>query len=340
MLYQAFHHRWLRIAVALIGALIGAIAVNVFIVPFNLYSGGLMGISQLIRTGLKVWFGIEFSGIDLAGILYLTLNIPILLYARNIVGKHIFRGTIVGTIAYSVFFAIVPVPTTPIVSDMLTSVLIGGILSGIGTGIVLTCGCSGGSLDILGLCFQKQGKRITVGRFNIFFNGALYTVCMILFSIETAIYSIIYIACYSMCLDRFHQQNINVQVSILTRTSKQEISDYIINRLGRGVSQWQAIGGYSGAPAWMLFACVSKYEVERLRRAVRGIDEHAFIVVHEGVRVDGNFPKKIDSDNDDTPIHIKSVKKVHKEKPKDKASENERSLTDEPIKPVSDPVQP
>lgn len=292
------HHRIFRLVFAIFGAFVGSFAMNVFIVPFHLYSGGLLGVGQLIRTFFNTYLSINVTNIDLAGIIYLILNIPILIYSKNIVGKQLMIGTVVGTFAYSVFFTIIPIPETPILSDILTSVIVGGILAGIGGGILLTCGCSGGSLDILGLCFSKKGKKITVGKFSILFNSVLYGLCLIFFSIETAIYSLIFSTCYSISLDRLHQQNINVEVSILTKTKKDEISSFIINKLGRGVSIFDAKGGYTDKESKMLFVCISRYEISRLKHFVIEVDPDAFIVIKEGIKVSGNFTKKLDFEED------------------------------------------
>ena len=74
MLYNSLHHRGLRLVVAVIGELIAAAALNLFIVPLNLYTGGLMGVCQLLRTLAADYLGMNFGAYDVAGILYFLLN--------------------------------------------------------------------------------------------------------------------------------------------------------------------------------------------------------------------------------------------------------------------------
>ena len=76
MLYTTFHNRWLRLVAAVAGEFIAAAAVNLFIVPLGLYSGGIMGVCQLIRTLLLDYTGLTFGSHDIAGILYFILNLP------------------------------------------------------------------------------------------------------------------------------------------------------------------------------------------------------------------------------------------------------------------------
>ena len=292
MIYRAMHNRALRLAVALGGAIIASAAVNIFIVPHGFYTGGLLGMCQVIRTLLQNWFGIGTSGGDLAGVLYFFANLPILLLAFRSLGREMAVNTLICTLAYSLFYAVIPVPNNPVIYDRLTSCLLGGILGGVGNGIVLTCGYSGGGLDVVGLYLSKK-RGFTVGRFNLTFNFFLYATCLMLFRPTVVIYSVIYNFFSAMVLDRMHQQNITVQVLIFTKDEHPELPGYIMNRLGRGVTYWEGHGGYTGDEIRVLCVCLSKYEIEDLRHAVHEIDPHAFFIINQGVTVDGNFVKKL-----------------------------------------------
>ena len=292
MLYNTLHNHTLRLIAAVVGEFIAAAALNLFIVPLNLYTGGTMGVCQLIRTLLQDYGGLNFGQYDVAGILYFLANIPILLFAYRDLGKKLVFKTLVCALSYSLFYSIIPIPTRPIISDYLTACLLGGILTGIGSGIVLTCGCSSGGLDIVGLCLSKRGSSFTVGRFSITFNVFLYAACLILFQPVVAIYSVIYNFFTSMVLDRMHQQNVSVQALIFTR-EEESISRFIIDNLHRSVTYWDGTGAYTGEGVHVLCVCLSKYEIEELLHAVHTIDPHAFMTVQEGTRIFGNFPKRL-----------------------------------------------
>ena len=165
--------------------------------------------------------------------------------------------------------------------------------SGCGNSCSNGCGCSSGGLDIIGLCLSKRGSHITVGRFSIGFNAAFYLACLILFSPSVVIYSIIYNFFSAMVLDRMHQQNVSVQALIFTREDEAVLSQFIIDKLARSVTYWNGIGAYTGENVHVLCVCLSKYEIDELRHAVHSIDPHAFLIVQEGVQVDGNFTRKL-----------------------------------------------
>lgn len=293
MLYNSLHHRGLRLVVAVIGELIAAAALNLFIVPLNLYTGGLMGVCQLLRTLAADYLGMNFGAYDVAGILYFLLNIPILLLAYKNLGRAFVAKTLICTVAFSLFYSLVPSPSVPIVDDYLTACLLGGILAGVGGGLVLTCGASGGGLDIVGLYLSKQGSQFTVGKFSLSFNAVLYTACLFLFSPEVAIYSVIYNFFTAMVLDRMHQQNVSIQALIFTKGDEDALARFIIEKLGRSVTYWEGVGAYTGEDVHVLCVCLSKFEIEELVHAVHSIDPHAFVTTQEGTRIYGNFQRKV-----------------------------------------------
>ena len=294
MLYNTLHNRWLRIVAAVVGELIAAASMNLFIVPLHLYTGGAMGVCQLFRTFLQSQLGLSFGAYDIAGILYFLVNIPILLLGYKDLGRGLVVKTLICTMSYSLFYSLIPIPSAPIVDSYLTACLLGGILTGVGSGIVLTCGCSSGGLDVIGLCLSKRGSSFTVGKFSLTFNVFLYTACLILFSPEVAIYSVIYNFFTSMVLDRMHQQNVNVMALIFTHADEHLLGQFIIDKLGRGVTYWNGTGAYTGQNVHVLCVSLSKYEIEELLHAVRTIDPQAFLTVQEGVRVYGNFRRKLE----------------------------------------------
>ncbi len=286
------HNRGLRLVGGLLGSLLMSVAINVFSVPQGLYAGGAYGLCQVIRTLLQTKLGVE-TGFDLAGVLYFFMNIPLFLLAFRTLGREFCVKAGICTVANSVFLAVIPAPATPVIPDMLTSCMVGGILVGFSAGLVLTCGCSTGGLDILGLCLSKKGSRFTVGRFSISFNACLYLLCFVLFDAATAIYSAIYNVLSNVFMDKLHRQNVTVQLLIFTKSKDPALPKYIMEQLDRGVTCWQAKGAYTGDDVQVLCVCLSKYEIDTLQQVIRDIDPNAFYMMLEGVRVGGNFPRHL-----------------------------------------------
>ena len=292
MLQQIVHSARGRLAMGIAGSLIFAAGVNTFLVPLDLYTGGLLGVAQLLRTLFYLWREAA-DGYDFSGLLYFLLNIPIFLLAARSLGRRFVRRALICTASCTLFLSLLPVPPAPAIEDTLAGCLVGGILSGLGSGIMLTCGCSSGGLDIVGLYLEKRGISITIGRFNGLFNALLFLLCGLLFSVPTMIYSIIYTAFGSIVLDKVHQQSITVQVLIFTKTRQKETAAYITDTLHRGVTCWNGKGAYTGEEIHVLCTCLNKYEIGELRDRIAAIDPRAFLTVQEGVKVAGNFQKRL-----------------------------------------------
>ena len=289
---KLLHEKGLRLLGGILGAALMATAINLFIVPQHLYSSGLLGLCQVIRTLVLRALDLELP-FDLAGVLYFFVNIPLFMLAFRALGREFFLKAAICTAANSLFLAIFPSPAVPVIPDMLTSCMVGGILVGFSGGLVLSCGCSTGGLDILGLYLSKKGSRFTVGRFSITFNAGLYTLCFFLFDATTAIYSAIYNILSNLFLDRLHQQNVSVQMLIFTKKNNPELPRFIMDKLDRGVTYWTAHGAYTGDEVQVLCVCLSKYEIDTLRQVMQQVDPDAFYIVQEGVHAGGNFKRHL-----------------------------------------------
>lgn len=273
------------------GALLYAVGVNLFLVPVGLYTGGLMGICQVIRTILVEYLKLPVGNIDIAGIIYYILNIPIFLVAMKKMGKSFLAKTLVTVTAMTAFLSVIP--SQCIIDDMMASSVVGGILAGVGIGITLRMASSGGGMDIVGVLLIRWKKDFSVGKVNLFVNILLYSACLFMFDIEIVIYSVIYAAVYSITMDKVHVQNINMAVNIITKADTKAMEQEIFEEMGRGVTKWQAVGAYTEEKEQVLYIMLSKYEISHLKAIVHKHDASAFIVQNEGVRIDGNYLKKL-----------------------------------------------
>lgn len=273
------------------GAFLYAAGINLFVVPAGLYTGGVMGLCQVIRTILTSVVGLDFGSFDVAGLIYYLLNVPIFIIAFTRIGRKFFAKTLVTVTAMSTFMSFIP--AVKLVDDVMAACVVGGIVSGAGVGIVLRMSSSGGGMDVIGMLLTKWKKDFSVGKVNLLVNLVLYGSCLFLFDVPVVIYSVIYAAVYSVAMDKMHTQNINVEVTVITKADTVELEREVFGELGRGITKWVAQGAYTGEESHILYIMLSKYEVNRLKSMIHESDPQAFIVVNEGVNVDGNFLKKL-----------------------------------------------
>ena len=284
---------WGRIAMAVMGAFIYSLGVNLFLVPLGIFTGGLMGACQLLRSVILGLLGAGNMTYDFAGWIFYALNIPIFVLAYRTMGRIFFRNTLICASAYTLFVSIVPIPAAPLVEDVLTGCLLGGVISGVGTGLALTSGCCGGGLDVLGLYMVKRGAKMTIGQFNLGFNAVLFALSGLLFDLPTMIYSVLNTIFHTMAIDRAHRQSVTVQVLIFTKMENGELKTFILDNLHRGITQWEGQGVYTGEATHILCVCMNKYEIDDLRDQLHRIDPKAFFIVQEGVRVSSNFEQRL-----------------------------------------------
>ena len=277
---------------AIIGSLLCACAMNLFIVPNALYSGGVLGISQLLRTFIESTFHLSFS-FDIAGIINFVLNIPLFFIAYKLVNRTFFFRTLFCVCVQTFFFTMIPVLKVGIVPEILTSVLIGAILAGIGSGLILSSGGSGGGSDIIGFAISMRNKDFSVGKISRSINVVIYSICGILYGFPTMIYSIIYSFVATLVLDQHHTQNICSYVMIFTKEKPDAIVEFIKTKIKRDCTYWEAYGGYDQTKTYISYSAMSKYEMQRLEKQIHDISPHAFLIKSEGIGIDGNFEKKL-----------------------------------------------
>ncbi|MBE6148588.1 MAG: YitT family protein [Firmicutes bacterium] len=273
----------------ILGSLMFCIAVNVFIVPNSLYTGGVLGISQLIRSVIIDVFGLKVN-FDFSGILYYIMNIPLFFIAYKNISKPFFLRTLIVISIQTVMLSLIP--TNAVVNDLLTNVLVGGLLGGAGLGIVLSSGASTGGTDIVGLMLAKKNNELSVGKLGLVINIFTFTIAGIMYGIETMIYSIVYSFVDSLTIDKMHEQNICSTAFIFCKKNPKDINNYIKNELNRDFTYWDAKGGYDDSRTYIIYTALSKYELIKLERKIKECDFDAFMVKSDGVGIKGEFEKK------------------------------------------------
>ncbi|MBO5869946.1 MAG: YitT family protein [Clostridia bacterium] len=290
MKFKITYVDFLKASSIFVGALVYAFGMNCFVVPTGLYTSGLLGFSQIIRTVLEEFFALSFP-FDISGIISFGLNIPLLIFAYKAVGKTFIFKTLFCIVVQTVLLSVLPINT--IIDDPLTSCIVGGIMCGFGVGVSLRNGGSTGGVDVIGMYFAKKSSY-SVGTVSMIFNIFVYGCAfLIMHDLERIIYTLIYASISTIALDRMHIQNINSEVIIISKQKNAEIQEAIIREMHRGVSYWEGYGAYTGESNHVLYVVVSKYEVSQLKKIVKKIDPNSFVSIKNGIDITGNFQKRL-----------------------------------------------
>ncbi len=272
----------------ILGGFIYSVGVNIFVRPLGLYNGGVVGLAQLIAYFFERELG---RTTNIYAVVYVLFNIPLLILAFRGINRRFFIRTLLGVGSVAFFGIILKSPETPIIENILTASLIGGMITGTGTGLVLLAGGSSGGMDIIGVFLSKKKPNASVGKVNIIFNLLLYTAVLFVNDPEIVVYSIIVMVASSMTLDRIHYQNIAARCMIFTKMDG--LDKLIMEKTYRGVTEWEGKGAYTGQGEHILVSCINKYEEREFMEIVNSIDPHAFVIIDENIKVKGNFLKKL-----------------------------------------------
>ena len=294
MMYQANKTIQLRnFLMGLFGAFLYAFSYCTFIVPAHLYAGSVMGISQILQDFLRYLHFPLPTGIDMTGIIFWFLNVPLFLLAFFYIGHGFLYRTILTVLFQSICMTFLPVPASPVVSDPLLNVILGGAVSGFGVGFTLRYGSSGGGMDIIGMYCAKKYQNFSVGKVTLILNIFVYLYCAVTKNLEVSIYSAVVAVISSIATDRAHYQNIKICLHIIS--TNPEIGKELIKNSRRGVTTWNGYGEYSHAPCYIHMTVISKYELPFIKRIVRSLDPDAFITISTPLSVSGRFLSNLDS---------------------------------------------
>ncbi|MEH7108067.1 YitT family protein [Bacillus sp. JJ1764] len=264
----------------LIGSAIIALAFNVFLLPNQIASGGVSGISTILKTMV----GWEPAYVQWA------LNIPLFISGVVLLGKHFGAKTLVGTI-FLPFVVIVTKNVEPWTHDALLGALFGGVGVGLGLGIVFRGKASTGGTDLAAQIINKY-TGFTLGRCVVLIDGLIVLTAAIVFDIEKALYALIALYVTSKTIDLIQVGFGRSKMAMIITNNQEEVRQGILNKIDRGVTKLSAYGGFTEHERPVLMCVVDQSEFTKLKQLVKTLDPAAFVVVMDAAEVLGEGFKR------------------------------------------------
>jgi uncharacterized membrane-anchored protein YitT (DUF2179 family) len=259
----------------IIGSLILAISIQWVLVPAKLLTGGVGGLAIILKflTGVEIW------------IWYLLLNIPIFIIGYKYVSRRFVVYSLIGTLALSFFLGVINVSDWNL-NDNLLSAILGGVISGIGSGIILYSKGSSGGLDIIAVLVRRLWGY-NIGQVYFASNLLVIALSLLTFNIKLALFSAISIFIASKVIDMvLYGPEVNSTAMIISCNSN-DIASAIINNLHRGCTCLPAHGAYTGENKNIIMVTVARTQLPRLKEIVFQLDPNAFITISETIEVYG-----------------------------------------------------
>ncbi len=124
------------------------------------------------------------------------------------------------------------------------------------------------------------------------FNVVIFSAAGLVFGVERALYSVAaYIIAYK-AIDLVVEGIDESKAIFIVSSRSEEISSLLFERLKGGITIFKGMGGYSRAEKDIIYVIVRRLEISKIKNAVRGIDEDAFITIHNVHEVIGKNVRK------------------------------------------------
>jgi uncharacterized membrane-anchored protein YitT (DUF2179 family) len=259
------------------GALLAALAVDFFLAPNNVVTGGITGGSMLLHT----FFGTPI------GLLTLLANIPLFVIGFRSLGGLVFGiRTLYATVVMSLAIDLLMPYARPITGDPLLYTLYGGLLDGLGVGLVFRARGTTGGIDIIArLVEQRTG--IQPGRSMLGMNLVVFAAAFFGYGPDKALYALLTSFVGSLALDYALGAGMGARQALIVTAQPDAITQALLYDLNRGVTVLDGHGGFTGTARSILLCVVGRAEISFLKAIVGQADPHAFVVIGEASEVIG-----------------------------------------------------
>lgn len=264
-----------RLFLILVGAVLAGAGFSLFQVPYNIAAGGVSGIAILIN---------HFTGWSISA-MYLIMNVPLFVVGFIYLGRWRFLiSTALAVFLFSATTAFADryLPSVlaqwPITDNILLSAIYAGLVGGIGGGLIYLAGATLGGTAIVGRIIQVK-TGLSLSQIYLFVDGAIVLAAGIVFGWEIALYAMLTLLLSGQAADFVMEGPSRARTAMVVTTNPEEITRALIGELGRGVSYWEAIGGYTGEKRTIVMCTIYRPQVGDLKRVVATYDPHAFVII-------------------------------------------------------------
>jgi uncharacterized membrane-anchored protein YitT (DUF2179 family) len=254
---------------------ISAVAVLIFMAPFNIAPSGVSGIAVILNYLIDTPIGL----------VTFVLNIPIQYLAYKMLpgSWRVVARTFYVLTVYSVVIDVLGqhIPTDGVSENILLNAVFGGVLEGIAGGLIYRVGGTfGGTSTIAIILRRKFGMPMSATWLytDLFVMGAAGVV----FGWEAALYAMVALFITALASDYVLEGPSVIRTAVIVTSNPEDVSGAIMSELGRGVTGWEAQGMYTKQQKWVLYVSVSRSEIGDLRQIVMQVDEKAFMVIGQG----------------------------------------------------------
>ena len=270
-----------RCAIFIWGVLIYAMAFSIFFSPRNIVTGGTTGLSLILRDV----FGFDPS------ITVFVASFILLVIGFFLLGKYNTVKTFFGVILLPIFMEFSSIFQGVFnlgESSLFLVVFFGGILMGLGNGMILRSGFSVGGFQTLYQILYKY-FGISIGKSTLCINGVLIVISGFFFGFSNALYAVVGLYVSSVVTDKVMLESSITKTFFIVTEKDKEISQYVVENLGYGVTVMNARGGYTNDKKKMLMCAVPTRQYYQTKEVICEIDEEVFFLITDTYEIYGGM---------------------------------------------------
>ena len=270
--------KWVNLLLVLVGNVLYALSVKLFLLPANLMSCGTTGIGLVLNAAF---------GIPLTAFIF-VFNVSMLILGWWVLGRQFAMTTVISSVFYPVALEMLNriLGDVVITQNIMLNVLFSGMGLGVALGIVLRAGASTGGMDIPPLILKKK-LHIPVSVSLWAFDFCILLSQMMFHPLEDLLYGILLIIVISITLNKVMLLGTSrTEVKIVSREAE-KIREAILSRVDRGVTMLHGQSGYKHEELDVILSVVSNHELPKIEALARDIDPSCFVVISRVTEVWG-----------------------------------------------------
>ena len=259
------------------GALLSALALDLFLTPNKIASGGASGLGTILYNSLGVPVSVTVFGV----------NIVLFVFGFKRLGKKVIYRTFAATFLMSAFIQIFSF-LKPLTDDMLLAGVFGGVMLGVGSGLTIASGASTGGTDFLAVILNGIVSHIPVADFILGIDLIVTLLSGVVFKdYGLLLYSLLALYISTRFVDKVINGFRYARLVYVISSKNREIAKQLLNKLDMGVTALYGKGMYSDREQIVLMCAVRRNDFPKFRRMVEQTDKNAFIILTEANEVLG-----------------------------------------------------
>ena len=259
-------------AMMVLGTIMLTAGVHFFKIPNGFATGGVSGIGTILG---------KISNIFSASSWIMIINVFLLFVGFIFLGKTTGLRTVICSLLYSgltvAFERLFPI-VNPMTDETFLELVYAMALTSIGSAIIFNNYASSGGTDIVALILKKY-TNLNIGKALLAVDFFIALSSFVVFGVHAGLFSMLGLFSKAFLVDSVIDTINSCKYFVVITDKGDEINEYILSQLHHGTTYVESKGGFSDSNKTMIHTVCKRIEAIYLRRHIREIDPHSFVII-------------------------------------------------------------